>query len=518
MKWLCLTFIIALSGNVFAQEFKQELEGKMVPAKMIFGDGVVKDIELKYQAPEFYKNQFNKFTIKPDFQSEPYTHSGGIEAFMVDGNIWALRPNPARKQEFTVLNIQGAIERYTYLKFERKPGTDDEKFAIVGSRTGTLTHKIGTNDYVDGDVSVAIIKKWISDSPEILAELEKAEADALGEQEKQNSEEASAQPAPKKKGLMGAVGKLAEIDAKQIKKERATVDLDRIINNYNAWYEANNSGKIKYYFVDPPRSLGAHAKRLTMDEQQAQSKAKLADQYAGRSASASTEYASAKDNYPEKKETFAAKLERIKNDGNKVGVLLMLKPAAAPKPESAPGSAMMKQMMPSGEQSIDGEYMDESLLALGKAFADDLNAALGIADFEVIDINNVPYKDLKLGRVDDWWASKYKVVFTYTVDPRLTVTQKDVNGAKKYAASLNMVTSLLAMEYIGSSDSPKQKVVAQVLNMGSFVTPEHVQDEEISDVKEIYQKISGALGMSMVEKVNAERADEMKKLVEKKLQ
>ena len=98
------------------------------------------------------------------------------------------------------------------------------------------------------------------------------------------------------------------------------------------------------------------------------------------------------------------------------------------------------------------------------------------------------------------------------------MTQKDVNGAKKYAASLNMVTSLLAMEYIGSSDSPKQKVVAQVLNMGSFVTPEHVQDEEISDVKEIYQKISGALGMSMVEKVNAERADEMKRLVEKKLQ
>ncbi|MEQ8301793.1 MAG: hypothetical protein RIB47_00275 [Cyclobacteriaceae bacterium] len=518
-------FILLLlcSSTLMAQEFNKDLEGKMVPAKMIFGDGVVHDIQVKYQAPEFFKNPQNKFTIKSDLQEDVYTHSGGIEAFTVDGNVWALRPNPTVKvggfvgQEFVILTRQGAIETFTYIKYNREPGTDEENFVIVGSRIGTISRKVDTMGYVEGELTEEQLREWVSDAPEIVSELDAAVASAEEEQEKQN-EPSSAQPAQKKKGLMGAMGKLSELNDKQIKAERATVDLGRIINNYNAWYESNSPGKIKYYFVDPPRSLVTPTKKLTLDEQKAQSQARLDDQYAGRSATVSPAYASAKDNYPEKKETFAAKLERIKNDGNKVGVLLELKPTAVPKPASAPGSTMMKEMMPSGELAVEGEYFDESLKSVAQAFSDELNAALGTTDFEVIDINNVPYKDMKMGRIDDWWASKYKVVFIYTVDPRLTVTQKDVNGAKKHAASLNMVTSLLAMEFIGPSDSPKQKVVAQVLNMGSFVTPEYVQDEEITDVKEIYLKIAEKLGMSMLEKVNKERADEVKKLVEKKLQ
>jgi len=176
------------SATLLAQNFNKDLEGKMVPAKMIFGDGIPQEIEMKYQAPEFYKNQFNKFTIRPSFQDEPYTHSGGIEAFMVEGNIWALRPNLIRKTEFVVMGIQGAIERYTYIKYDRKPGTDDENFAIIGSRFGTITHKVGTNDYIEGEVPNEIVKKWISDSPEVLEELNKAETEANEEKEKQRLE------------------------------------------------------------------------------------------------------------------------------------------------------------------------------------------------------------------------------------------------------------------------------------------------------------------------------------------
>ncbi|MEQ8425047.1 MAG: hypothetical protein RIA63_10080, partial [Cyclobacteriaceae bacterium] len=134
-----------------------------------------------------------------------------------------------------------------------------------------------------------------------------------------------------------------------------------------------------------------------------------------------------------------------------------------------------------------------------------------------IDINKIPYKDLRMGRVDDWWATKYKVVFAYTVDPRVTLSKKEVDGKSQSVASVNMITSLLAMEYIGSSDDPKQKVVAQVLNMGSFVTPAYAQDEDMADIQEVYEKCLEKLETPLLDKIETERADAVAKLVEKKL-
>ncbi len=519
MNKLWIAVCLLVSTSVMAQQFSKDLEGKMVPAKIIFGDGVVKDILMKYQAPEFYKNPQNKFTIKSDVQDKVYNHSGGIEAFMVDGNVWALRP-VENSTQFVVMTGQGAIEKFTYIKYDRKPGTDEENFVVIGSRIGTITHKVGTNEFVDGEASADVIRKWISDSPEVLAELNKAEASASEEQEKQNAETASEKPKPKKKGLMGAVGKLSEIDTKQKKQERVTVDLGRIINNYNALYEANNPGNIKYYFIDTPENIKAPVKTLTMDERKVEAAAKLEDQYASRSTTPSPEIASAKENQPVKKENFAAKMQRIKGDGNKVGVILYLKPAAVPKAAASSSSGpsmMMKQAMPNDDVSIEGEYLDESLLSLGQGFTDELNKALGTSDIELIDINKIPYKDMRMGRIDDWWATKYKVVFAYTVDPRVTLSKKDVDGKSKSVASVNVITSLLAMEYIGTSDSPKQKVVAQILNMGSFVTPEYSQEEDMTDIKEVYEKTIGTLDMPVSEKIKLERADPITKLVEKKL-
>lgn len=509
-----------------AQEFNKDLEGKMVPAKMIFGDGVVHDIQVKYQAPEFFKNPQNKFTIKSDLQEDVYTHSGGIEAFTVDGNVWALRPNPTVKvggfvgQEFVILTRQGAIETFTYIKYNREPGTDEENFVIVGSRIGTISRKVDTKGYVEGELTEEQLREWISDAPDIVAELDAAVASAKEEQEKQTSESTSAQPPQKKKGLMGAVGKLSEINDKQIKAERASVDLGRIMNNYNVWYEANNPGKTKYYFIDAPASIKAPKKELTTAERKEAAAARLEDQYAGRSSTPSPEIASAKENQPEKKETFAGKMQRIKADGNKVGVIFYLKPTAVPKPAASSSSGpsmMMQQAMPSNEVSVDGEYLDESLLSQGEDFKNELNAALGTTDIELIDIKQIPYRDLKLGRVDDWWATKYKVVFAYTVDPRVTVSKKEINGKQQSVAYVNMITSLLATEFIGTSDSPKQKVVAQVLSMGSFVTPEYAQDQPMTDIKEIYEKAIGTLDMPVAQKIKSERADPLAKLVEKKL-
>lgn len=522
MKNILVVVLALFSAALMAQEFNKELEGKIVPAKMSFGDGIPKDVFMKYQAPEFIKNPNYKFELSLGTESEMYNHTGGIEAFMVDGNIWGLRPNPAARPanatQFVVLLRQGAIEQYAYIKYDRKPGTEGENFAVIGSRIGIITRKVGTTDFVEGIVSDEIIRKWIADSPEVMEDLKAAEAQADAAQERQAKSAGATKPeAPKKKGLMGALENAANKDAEQKQAAAVNVDMNRIINNYNAWYDQQNPGKIKYQFSSSATWMALPKPAKTHSEIMAEKAERKEKLFAGRSATPSPDMASAKDNVPVKKETFAAKMDRIKADGNKIGVVLYLKPVMVPKAAAPSSSMMMTEAIPSTSIAIEGEYMDESLQSLGEDLTAELNAALGTSDIEWIDINKIPYRDTKFGRLDDWWASKYKVVFAYTVDPRLNASHEEIGGSKKFSTSVNMVTSLIATEFIGGPGSTKQDFLAQVLNMGSFVTPAYTQDDDMNDVQEIYEKILEKLGTPMVDKIKAERADAVTKLVEKKL-
>lgn len=235
----------------------------------------------------------------------------------------------------------------------------------------------------------------------------------------------------------------------------------------------------------------------------------------GRPTTVSPEMASVKDNTPVKKETFGAKLSRIKADGNRVGVFLRLGPVHVPSPSSS--------VTVSYRQPIDipGEYMDESLIASGVEFVQELNQALGTTDIELIDITKIPFREVSVlglpGRVDNFWATKYKVVFFFTIDPRLEVIHDSFDGTPKFNAVLNLISSVIVMEYIGDPSSKEQDIFTQVNHLGTFRSPAFVQQDDIMDVKTIYGKTVEALKMPVLEKIRLERADGVKKLVEKKL-
>lgn len=528
MKNIILYLCLACSAAAIGQQYSDIGEiGTMKPGKMIFGDAKEHDVTISYQMPELLKNPQNKFIISVD-GGEPYTHSGGIEAFMVEGNTWALRNVPVKTdgyaagaRQFVILTRQGAIEQYSFIYYG-KP-SDESNMAynnLFKNRLRIINHKVSTNEFVEGVLTEEKLKEWIADSPEVMEDFKKAEAQANAEQERQAKSAGATKPeAPKKKGLMGALENAANKDAEQKQAAAVNVDLNRIINNYNAWYDQQHPGKIRYYFSSSTSWVPLPKPTKTHSEIMAENAAKKEKLFAGRSATPSSEYASAKDNVPVKKETFAAKMSRIKSDGNKVGVILYLKPVMVPKasPGSSGSSMMMSEAMPSNSVPVEGEYLDESLLALGGDLVAELNAALGTSDIELIDINTIPYRDHKLGRLDDWWASKYKVVFAYTVDPRLRTTHEEIEGKMKFAASINYVNSLVVTEYMGGPGATKQDFLAQILNMGSFVTPTYAQDEDMTDVKEIYEKALGKLEMPVLDKIKAERTDAVAKLVEKRL-
>lgn len=532
LRGLKITFALLVMGTSgVTQDFNSGLVGKIMPGKIIFGDGIARDVAIKYQMPESFKNPQNKFTLAIG-SGEPYTHSGGIEAFQIDNLTWALRTVPVATDgyapnttQFVILKRQGAIEEYDYVIYGKPDDKENMLYAsTTGSRTKTIFRKTGTNEFVEGVLTDEKLKQWISDSPAALEDLNNAEVQATQEKQRQDSINAGGQKPkePKSKGLLGAIEKAANKDTEAKQSAMAQVDIARIINNYNADYEQRTPGKIKYYFSPPPSWQSLPKRTKSQDEIKAENKAKLENLFEGRSAVVSPEMASAKDNQPVKKETFLSKLERIKSDGNKVGAVIYVKPAAMPKPSASTGGAMMmNESMGNKSVYVEGEYFDESLATVGKDLVQELNQSLGTSDIELIEIRNIPYREVKLlgqpTRVDDWWATKYKVVFAYTLDPRLQQTVESSGGKEKYSVSINLIASLIVTEYIGNASSTKQDILTQVPNMGSFVSPAHVQEEEMKDIREMYQKAVQKLGKPMSVKMKEERSDGIEKVAKRLL-
>jgi hypothetical protein len=242
-----------------------------------------------------------------------------------------------------------------------------------------------------------------------------------------------------------------------------------------------------------------------------------ANRFASRSTTVSAEMETAKDNVPVKKETFTAKMERIKGDGNKVGVFYFLKPVKGePKPSASSGPSMMAQDYSKSEfVLIEGEYADESLQSVGTDFTAELNAALGRTDIDLLDMNKIPYRQTKFGSIDDFWATKYKVVFHFVVEPKIRASHEGSSGKKKFDATMTFVSSLSVIEYIGDGYSNKSDMITQ-MDMGTF-TSNISRDEDSKDIKVLYEQLLEKIGSPLLEKLKSGRAPAIKKLVEKKL-
>lgn len=454
---------------------------KDVPGLVLTKSGELKEVSITYDHPDFIKS--SSYPLKT---SQGEIHKSTLEAFYIDGKTWVFRET-AIGPFWVVLERQGAIEVYTTVQSDSKGKLQSSSGNTILIVTGGAVEK-GSNRILQSEMMFTYKKRFtemVKDHQELAAKI----------------------------GTKG-YGALQYLNA---------------VDEYNDWYENNHPGTIKYLpanFVVRIPGISVASKSFTgladMKEQlktdketlNAERTKKLDDLFGNRTSTVSAELASAKDNVPVKKETFAAKLDRIKADGNKVGVILYLQPARVNPPEAS-GDVIGANLI--DFVKVTGEYMDESLKASANEFVEELNQALNVSNFELIDINTIPYRETKFGRLDDWWASKYKVVFAYSLDPRIRASNEETGGKTKFTASLNMIQSLVVREYIGGPGASKQDIITQVLNMGSFVTPTYAQDDQMTDVKAIYDKTLEKLAVPILSKIREERADGVKKLVEKKL-
>jgi len=375
--------------------------GKVLPASVVyFGNDQAEMVQMKYDKPENFCNPYYEFVI-----NDKPVKSEFIVAFRINDETWGSRldPNP-RKEDQVKDNLSGKTKNMTMAKILLQGAIHAyfiEHKVLVGYTAYTYFQKRDSKIIqVESHPGKSQVREWISDSPEIIREFEQADSLTSANQQKviefkkaDSIAVAERKMQAKKKGVMGLIEESQfEASRKEKKAEIGSTvfDLNRVIHNYNVWYNLKHPGQVQYYFQESPERMESQyedeiklqttvAEKKRMKEKEVEDRNKAEMLYANRSATAAPEYASAKDNVPVKKESFMAKLDRIHADGNKVGVLFVLKSVQSPpKPSgsAAAGPGMGSTM--STDVYMDGEYFDESLKAIGDQFTSEINLALGV--------------------------------------------------------------------------------------------------------------------------------------------
>lgn len=270
-------------------------------------------------------------------------------------------------------------------------------------------------------------------------------------------------------------------------------------------------------------------------KEKAAAKAKYEAKKASRPETASPRIAEAKPNAPVKKESFTEKIARIKADGNKVGVLftnadVYIKPPkeyssfpAIAKGDTWDQAAYYEKVTAKHPKDTVDAYAE--LNELAGSFVQEMNTAFDTDVFELIaEVDQVPYRQVFGNQlIDNWWATKYKIVVTYSVDSWYDVSKlgpalERIEVMETYKGSFTINTSLMAMEYFLKKGKPNQKVVVAQAAMGNYYKDlNESPDLEIGSITDIQNKMDGAVtGDEVYNTLVTERVSKLEKIIAKK--
>ena len=159
--------------------------------------------------------------------------------------------------------------------------------------------------------------------------------------------------------------------------------------------------------------------------------------------------ASAAQNIPRKKEKFADKINRINSDQNKIGLIFYS--------EKVYTNPKARDETFKSDRKVEG-YLPayEDMQDLAEKMVADLNESFHTDIIELVDPSEVPYTTGKfMGmpvKMDDWWSTKYKIIFIYKLIPYYDAYDEREPGADEiqFKTGFKVITKLEAKEYINT--------------------------------------------------------------------
>jgi hypothetical protein len=296
---------------------------------------------------------------------------------------------------------------------------------------------------------------------------------------------------------------------------------EKMFNIYNEWYDKNNPGVITYFptkatYLAPQSSAGQTNSLPVADAALVEeiSKANLApriDPFEGRSTSVDPSVASALPEVPVKKESFTERINRLNAAGNKVGILVKSSNLLInPKPLS-------DGLNPA---QVKGSYGPlTGLDALAQTTADRLNEAFGTDVFEVVDYQKIPFKEGKYGKYDDWWATKYKIVILYDLEPFYNAfyRKNTLTGEFEYVAYERVLSELILMAAEESKPDKLKYVIGSPRSMGSYKSDEFIGSKDIdyNIIQDLKASINPPSDDEIIKVLIEEQKEPLDKLIKK---
>ena len=291
---------------------------------------------------------------------------------------------------------------------------------------------------------------------------------------------------------------------------------------YNIWYEENNPGKINYIFGKDyevtKKSSATTSKEVTAYEKEVVDKYDQAhtvpkqDLFAGRPLDPSDAIASAKPEVKVKKESFLDRLNRIKTDGNNVGVLVRCENIYVNPGDVGEGITKVK---------VVGSYAPlERTEKLANKVTDEFNKGFGVNVFEAVDYSLISVKEGTNGKMDDWWSTKYKMIVIYDIIPSYTAIRRTNNstGEKEFRAQMKVNTQVIVMSAEDKQQSRLKYVTSSPSTWGYYKTEPFIGTattnfDIIQDLKEVINPPADAV---VIEELIKSQQKSIDKFIKKK--
>ena len=295
----------------------------------------------------------------------------------------------------------------------------------------------------------------------------------------------------------------------------------RMYTIYNQWYDEQNLGAIEYYPTKatysapaPVASANSTASAYEKEVIEAIEKAYFAprvDPFEGRSTQVDPSVASAKPEVAVKKESFKERLNRIKADGNRVGVLVTSKNTVINP------NALSDQLVPATVKGLGDPLSGLDRLAAETAAS--LNAGFGVDIFEAVDYGKIPYKEGKYGKLDDWWSTKYKVIVLYELKPFYNAFYRTnaSNGEREYVAYERVNSELILMAAEDEKPDKLRYVIGSPRSMGSFISQDYIgpKETDFNIIQELKAAINPPTDDEIIKELIKNQQQPLAKLIKK---
>jgi hypothetical protein len=237
------------------------------------------------------------------------------------------------------------------------------------------------------------------------------------------------------------------------------------------------------------------------------------DPFKDRPSTATATIASVKPEVSVKKESFMDRLIRIKADGNKVGVLVTCNNLTI-----NPGSlseGITKAPIRGSYGPLDG------LDILANTTTDQLNTRFSVDVFEAVDYSQIPVKEGKYGKMDDWWTTKYKVIVMYHLKPSYTAYFKTVNSEtneREFQAQMRVNSEMIIMAAEDIKPDKLKYVTSSPKSWGYYRSEMYKTsaDTDLRIIQELKAVINPPEDASIIEAIIKSQQEYLDRFVKKK--